>query len=101
MLRLAADALSGPGGPSRWRLDALIAAMSEVVEYPDDPMRTFPACTWTRIRCARVRWAGPGHADRWTPTAVITYVLVTPGTRWIDVTQYRYGVVIDRAAAGS
>ena len=24
-------------------LDALITAMSEVVEYPDDPMRTFPA----------------------------------------------------------
>jgi hypothetical protein len=30
------------GGFPAEALDALIATMSEVVEYPDDPMRTFP-----------------------------------------------------------
>lgn len=30
------------GGFPAEALDALIAAMAEVVEYPDDPMRTFP-----------------------------------------------------------
>jgi hypothetical protein len=31
------------GGFPGEALDALIATMAEVVEYPDDPMRTFPA----------------------------------------------------------
>jgi hypothetical protein len=30
------------GGFPAEALDALIAAMAEVVEYPDDPLRTFP-----------------------------------------------------------
>jgi hypothetical protein len=32
-------------------LDALIATMAEVIEYPDDPMRTFPTGD-SYVRCA-------------------------------------------------
>jgi hypothetical protein len=38
---LSGRVLGQLGGSPAEALDALIAAMSEVVEYPDDPMRTF------------------------------------------------------------
>jgi hypothetical protein len=40
---LSDRAAGQPGGFPSEALDALIATMAEVVEYPDDPMRTFPA----------------------------------------------------------
>ena len=39
---LSERALGQLGGFPAEALDALIATMSEVVEYPDDPIRTFP-----------------------------------------------------------
>ena len=40
---LSSRALGQLGGPPEAALDALVATMSEVIEYPDDPLRTFPA----------------------------------------------------------
>jgi hypothetical protein len=41
-VELSSRALGQLGGLPETAFDALIVTMSEVIEYPDDPLRTFP-----------------------------------------------------------
>jgi hypothetical protein len=42
-VELSSRVLGQLGGLPEAALDALVVTMSDVIEYPDDPLRTFPA----------------------------------------------------------